>query len=117
MADGRGNRILALAGVARRQRQTGLWIAAAVHLFESLAGAGECVSLGMNQSLDLEGEFHIAAAVEPLAGAAFVGLELGELRLPESQDLGLDLADARDVANLEIETVRDRGRFEGALPG
>ena len=117
VADRRGNRIGALAGVAYCHGRTGLRIAAPIHLFQSLARAGKRISLGMNEPLYLQGHFNIAAAIEPLTSAALVGLELRELRLPESQHVGLNLADARNVANLEIKTVRDCGRFEGALPG
>jgi hypothetical protein len=65
----------------------------------------------VDQVLDLQHKLNIFAAVEALAGAAFVGLELGKLRLPKAQDIGFNAADARDIANLEVETVRDCGRF------
>ena len=71
----------------------------------------------MNQALDLQRHFHVALAVEPLAGAALVRLQLRKLRLPESQDIGLNVANSRNIANLEIETIWDRRWFEGALPG
>jgi hypothetical protein len=71
----------------------------------------------VDQPLDFQGQFHIAAAVKPLAGSALVGFELGKLRLPEAQDIGFDAADARHIANLEVEAVGDRGRIEGALLG
>jgi hypothetical protein len=75
----------------------------------------------MNQALDLDGHLDIAAAIEPLAGSALVGLELRELGLPKTKDVSFDLADAGYVANFEIETVGDegqvRGRDESALCG
>ena len=91
--------------------------AAALSLFQSLTGASECVALGMDQMLDLQSQLNIAAAVEPLAGSALVGFELRKLRLPKAQDIGFDATDAGDVANLEVEAVRDCGRFKGALWG
>ena len=121
MADGLGNGIQALAGVASNERKAGLrvalWIGAALALFQNLFGAGEGVALGVDQPLDIQGQFHIAAAIKPLASTALVGLELRKLRFPESQDVGFDFADARHVPNFEIEAVGDRGRIEGALLG
>ena len=120
-ANGCSNCLLALAGVAARKRQRGLWFAlrawTAMLLLKSLAGAGECVSLGMDQLFDLKNQFDVAPAVKPLAGSALVGFELRKLRLPKAQDVGLDLADARNVTKLEVETVGDRGRVGGALLG
>ena len=87
------------------------------HLLKSLAGAGERVALAMNQALDLQKQFHIAAPVKPLPGSALVGLELGKLRLPKAQHIRLQLADPRDISNFEIETVGDRGCVRGALVG
>jgi hypothetical protein len=46
----------------------------AAGLVKSLAGAGERVSLGVDQALDLKRRFDIAASVKPLAGSALVGL-------------------------------------------
>lgn len=51
-------------------------------------GASDGVALFMEQALDAECHFDVAPAVEALAGAAFAGVELGELRLPEAQDVG-----------------------------
>jgi hypothetical protein len=39
------------------------------------------------------------------------------LRLPESQHVGFDLADARDIADLEVETVGYCRLFLNALGG
>ena len=43
-------------------------------LAEGLAGAGERVSLGMDEALDFQQQFNIAAAVKALASSALVGL-------------------------------------------
>jgi hypothetical protein len=88
-----------------------------VNLVQGLAGAGKRVSLSVDQAFDLQGQLNVATAVKALAGSAFVGLELGKLRLPKAQDVGLELADAGHISNLEVETVGDRGRVEGALVG
>ncbi len=71
----------------------------------------------MDEALDLENLFDIAATIEALAGSALVGLELGELGLPKAQDIGLEAADPCDIANLEVEAVGDDGRLDGTLMG
>jgi len=86
-------------------------------LTENLARTGERVTLAVDEALDFDGDLDVAFAIEALAGAAFVGLELRELRLPEAQDIWLDFEKARDVPDLEIQTIRDRGNFNGALRG
>jgi hypothetical protein len=86
-------------------------------LIEGLAGTGDGIALGVDQALDVQYEFYVAAAIEALACSALVGLELGELGLPEAKDVGFEIADASYVTNLEIETVGDRGRVEGTLLG
>jgi len=117
MPDGSCRGILPFARFNGSCLLPGLWIAAAMALLKSLARAGKRISLGMNQPFDLQGQLHIAFAVESLPGTTLVGLELRKLRFPEPQNVGLNFANARDIADLEIKTVRDRGRFEGALPG
>ena len=84
---------------------------------QSLAGAGKCISLGVNQALDFQSQFHVALAVESLSGSAFVWFELRELRLPKTQNVGLNLADPGHIANLEIEAVGYSRGFNGALRG
>ena len=76
---------------------------------DDLTRARDRVALVVEKRLDVEDGFDIAAAVEALAGAALVGLELGELALPEAQDVGGDVAEARDFADAEVELVRDVG--------
>ena len=82
---------------------------------EGVACARESVAFAVDEALDLESHLDIAPAVEALTGAAFVGLELGKLRLPEAENVGFKAADACNVANLEIEAIGDRGRFRCAL--
>jgi hypothetical protein len=77
--------------------------------FEDLPGAGDGVSLVVEKALDAEGHFDVAATVEALAGAAFVWLELRELALPETEDVSGDVAELGDLADAEVELVRDVG--------
>jgi hypothetical protein len=82
-----------------------LGAAALVAAFKNLPSARESVALGVNQALNFESHFDIAAAVKPVACAAFVGLELWKLSLPKAQNEWLDLADAGHIPDLEIEPV------------
>ena len=75
--------------------------------FEDLAGSRNGVALVVEEGFDAEGHLDIAAAVEALAGASFVGLELGELALPEAENVGGDLAQPGYLADAEVELVRD----------
>jgi len=77
-------------------------------LFQSLAGARKRITLSVDQPFDFQGKFYVAFAIKPLSRAALVGLELRKLRLPEAQYIGFYFADARNIADFEIETVRDR---------
>jgi len=75
--------------------------------FEDLTGAGNGVALVVEEALDAERHLDVATAIETLAGAAFVGFELGELALPEAQNVGRDLAELGDFTDAEVELVRD----------
>ena len=86
-------------------------------LLQCLTRAGERIALGVDQVLDLQGQFNVMAAVEALAGAALFGFELGKLRLPKAQDIGFDAADASHIANLEVKAVGDYGRIRSAILG
>jgi hypothetical protein len=86
-----------------------LWFFLAELAFDDLAGAGDGVALVIEEGLDVEGGFYVAAAVETLAGAAFVGLELRELAFPEAEDVGWNVAEPGDFSDAEVEFVRDIG--------
>jgi hypothetical protein len=75
--------------------------------FEDETCAGDGVALVVEQGLDAEGGFYVAFTVEALASAAFVGFELGEFGLPEAEDVGGDVAEFGDVADAEVELVRN----------
>ncbi len=115
-ADGSRDSAKTLAVIVSGARPSGLRLALAAELIEGMAGAGQRISLAVDQALDLKGQLYIAAAVKALAGSALVGFQLRKLRLPEAQDIRLDTADASDIADLEIKTIRDYGRLEDALP-
>ena len=80
---------------------------------EDLAGAGDGVALVVEQALDTEGHLDVALAVEALAGAAFVGLELRELCLPETEDVGGHVTQLGYIADAEVELVRNDGWLGG----
>ena len=77
--------------------------------FEDLTGARDGVALVVEEALDAQGHFDVAAAVEALAGAAFVRLELRKFALPEAENVGRDVAELGDFADAEVELVRDVG--------
>ena len=74
---------------------------------EDLAGAGNGVALVVEEALDAQRHFDVATAIEALTGAAFVGFELRKLALPETQDVGGDVAELGDFADAEVELVRN----------
>jgi hypothetical protein len=77
-----------------------------LHLaLDGLAGAGDGVALVVEEGFYAEGGFDVAAAVEALAGAAFVGFELGEFALPEAEDVGGNVAETGYFADAEVELV------------
>jgi hypothetical protein len=75
--------------------------------FEDLAGSRDGVALVVEKSLYAEGHLDVAAAIEALTGAAFVGLELGKLALPEAEHIGGNLAEPSYLADAKVELVRN----------
>lgn len=75
--------------------------------FEGGARAGDGVALVVEEGLDAERHFDVAAAVEALAGASLIGLELRELAFPEAEDVGGDFAEFCYLADAEVEFVGD----------
>jgi len=130
LSDGRGDVIHGLAGwrldrTCNQERQTGLWIALgdgprsmmAMALLENLPSASKGVALFADETLDLQGQLNVMAAIKPLAGSTLVGFELGKLRLPKTQNISLDATDAGHIANFEIEAVGDDRRVKVAILG
>jgi hypothetical protein len=83
---------------------------------EDLSGAGDGVALVVKKTLDPHGHLDVAAAVETLAGAAFVWFELGKFALPEAEDVGRNVAELSYFADAEVKLVRDvRSRRRGGF--
>src|SRR5690242_9436268 len=76
---------------------------------EDRAGSGDGVALVVEKALDAEYHFDVAAAVEALAGAAFMRLEGGKLALPEAENVGRQIAESGHLADAEVKLVRDFG--------
>jgi len=75
--------------------------------FEYLSGARNGIALVIEEALDAQSHFDIAAAVETLASAAFVWLELRELAFPEAKDVGGDVTKFGDFTYAKVELVWD----------
>lgn len=76
-----------------------------------LARAGNGEALAVEQVFDFDDDFHVAAAVVALAGAAFYGMELGKFGFPKPQHIRWQAAQARDFADAEIELVWNQDVF------
>jgi hypothetical protein len=86
-------------------------------LAQSLPGARKRISLAINEPFDFDRDLNIAFAIEALAGAALIGLQLRKLRFPETKHIRLHFENARHIPDFEVETVGDRRSFNGALRG
>jgi hypothetical protein len=83
-------------------------------LHQRSARAGDGESFAVQQSLDLENNLHVALAIEPLPAAAFVRFQLRKFRLPKSQHICGQTAQACNIANSKIQFVWNRdGRLHG----
>ncbi len=76
--------------------------AAARKLF---AGAGDRISALVQEFFDTEDVFDILLPIDAVAGLGFLWREVGELGLPEPQDVGLDADDFADFADAEEKFV------------
>src|SRR5579875_1377933 len=63
----------------------------------------------MHQAFNFKHQLDIAAAIQPLPGSALVRFQLRKLTLPETEHVWLECADARHIADLEIEAVGNDG--------
>ena len=77
--------------------------------FEDLPRAWNGVALVIEEALDAQSHFNVAAAIETLAGTSFVGFELRKLAFPEAQDIGWNVAELGDFTDAEVKLVRDVG--------
>ena len=76
---------------------------------EDLPRAGNGIALVVEEAFDAQSHFNIAAAIETLPGAPFVGFELRKLAFPEPQDIGWNIAELGDFTDAEVKLVRDVG--------
>ena len=92
-----------------------LRIAVPEFAFEDLTSAGDGIAFAVEEALDAKRHLDVSPAIEPLACATFVWLELRELALPEAQDVGGDVAELGYLTNAKVELVRDvrPGRWGG----
>jgi hypothetical protein len=91
-------------------------------LCETPAGAGHRVSLLVEEFLDLEDQDHIPLAVQALSPAALARLQGGKLALPIAENVRRNPRDGGDVADTEVEAIRNLGLDIGGglkrtLPG
>jgi hypothetical protein len=84
-----------------------LWFFVLQLSLEDLPGAGNGISLAIEEAFDAQRHFNVATAIETLAGAAFVRFELRKLALPEAEDVGGNVAEFGDFTDAEVELVRD----------
>jgi hypothetical protein len=98
------------------KRQIGLGVGLA-NVTKGVSGARERIALAIDQTLDLERDLNITSTVKALAGSTFIGFQLGELRFPKTKHVSFNFADTGNIPDLEVETVRDCGCFNGALRG
>jgi hypothetical protein len=77
--------------------------------FKDLSRAGNGVALVIEKAFDAQSHLHIATAVQTLPGAALMRFELRKFALPETQDVGGNIAEPGDFADAEVELVRDVG--------
>ena len=84
-------------------------------LRNGLASTGERIALNVNKLVDAQSKIEFATAIEALAGAAFDGSELRELRLPKAQHRGGHAAEASDFADAIVEAIRDGRAGIGGL--
>lgn len=82
---------------------------------DRLSRARDRISLVVKQRFDVQDRLHIAAAVQPLAGAPFVGLQLRELTLPEAQNVSWNVAEPGNLSNAEVQLVRNLGPGRSCL--
>src|SRR5215471_10288949 len=97
-----------IRGSVGREGQGHLGLISLSLVTQVLTGAGDGVSLFVEKTLDAHDALDITFAVHALTRAAFYGLELGELRLPETEDVGGQAAEARHLPDPEIQLLRNK---------
>jgi hypothetical protein len=102
------NALKVLGGALLREGQNGLALGGSSVSFQLFSGAGDGVALFVEELLDEQHAFDVAAAVHALTGAALVGLELREFCLPEAKYVGWELAEFGNFTDPEVDLVRDQ---------
>lgn len=91
-----------------RERQGDLLFLALAFVTQMLPGPDDGISLFIQELLDAHDVFHVATPIHTLPGAALDRLELWKFRLPESQNIGRQTAQACNFANPEIKFLRNQ---------
>jgi hypothetical protein len=99
------------------KRQDALLYAWAGSGIKRLACSSKRIALLMDKLLNAQRKFHFATTIESLPRTALIGFEAGKLRLPETEDIGFNAADAGYVSNAEIKPIGDFSRWRQVLPG
>src|SRR5438093_3769950 len=86
------------------------------HLAKPPLGAFDRVALGVEQAADLEQHLDVLAAVEAVPCPRLAGPEDAELRFPVAQHVRLHPDQLRDLADLEVQLVGQRGAAHVAPP-
>ena len=73
-----------------------------------LTRTGDGKSFLVEQLLDAQNALDILAAIHALTRTALHRLELGKLSFPEAQNVGRQVAQARNFSNAEIELFRNQ---------
>ena len=64
-------------------------------------------TLFVEELADMENQFHIFAAVEPMPGLGLYRPQPGEFRFPIAQDKRFGASQFADFANAKIQLIRD----------
>jgi hypothetical protein len=96
-------------GLARGFLDGGGFGAVLAFVLEEGPGAFDGEALFVEEVLDFEDEFNVLAAVEALVGTGFFGVKGGEFGLPEAEDVLFDAGETADIADAEVEAIRDFG--------
>lgn len=91
----------------RREGQGFLFLLDLVLFAHVLPGARDGVALFVQKLLDAHNAFDIAPPIHALACAALYRLKLRKFRFPETQYVGGQAAQARDLTDPEVQLFRD----------
>jgi hypothetical protein len=104
-ANGSGRRIQPLLRLFIRKGKNALFHPGTWSDLKSLPRSGKRIAFAMHELLDPQSELNLAATIEPLPGAAFIGFESWKLGLPETEDVWFHGTDASHVPNAKIQPV------------